>query len=57
MGVGVQDLLGGHQTFAQKMTWFSQIGYETVFCLQSNSDLQKKKVFTEIETLFLSKVR
>ena len=31
MGLGAQDVLGGHQTFARKMTLFSQIGFETVF--------------------------
>ena len=50
MGVGAQKDLGGHQTFARKMTLnfaWKAIG----FSVQIKVTSKKKKFFTEIETV------
>ena len=52
MGVGAQKDLGGHQTFAQKMTLNSVARKAIGFSVQIKvTSKQKKKVFTEIETV------
>ena len=60
MGVGAQNDLGGHQSFARKMSWklLDKSIVFRFFCpnwggLQKK---KKKKVFTQIETVFLSKL-
>ena len=56
MGVGAQNDLGGHQSFARKMTWKLPDKSIVFFC-QNKGDLQKKKVFTHVETVFLFSAR
>ena len=47
---------GGHQTFARKMTL--NLGRKVIgFSVQIKVTSKKKKVFTEIETVFLSELR
>ena len=56
MGVGAQDDLGGHQTFARKMTCFSEIGFETVFSVQVKViPKQKKRSSLKLRRFFLAK--
>ena len=58
LGVGAQNDLGGHQSFARKMT--SKLPDKSiVFSVQieMTSEKKKKKVFTQIETVFLSSAR
>ena len=65
MGVGAQDDLGGHQSFARKMTWLTHPEKALGFLLKlrrffgpncGNLQNKKKKLFTEIEAVFLSKL-
>ena len=59
MAVGAQNDLGGQQTFARKMIWciaFLCQNWDGFFC-PNWGVLQKKKVFPEIWTVFLSKFR
>ena len=59
MAVGAQNDLGGQQTFARKMIWciaFLCQNWDGFFC-PNWGVLQKKKVFPEIWTVFLSKKR
>ena len=54
MAVGAQNDLGGHQTFARKMTWciaFLCQNWDGFFC-PNWGVLKKKKVFIETETVF-----
>ena len=61
MGVGAQKDLGGHQTFARKMTLNfirKAIGFSVEIMVTSKKKLKtKKKVFTEIKTVFLSELK
>ena len=60
MAVGAQNNLGGHQTFARKMTWciaFLCQNWDGFFLPKLRCPPKKKKVFTEILTVFLSKLR
>ena len=60
MGVGAQKNLGGHQTFARKMTLnFARkaIGFSVQIKETSKKKRKKEKIFTEIETVFLSEFR
>ena len=55
MGVGAQNNLGGHESFARKMIW--KLPDKSIFFLSELRWSPKKKVFTQIETVFLSSAR
>ena len=55
MGVGVQNGLWAHQSFARKMTW-KLPDKLIVFSVQIEVTSKKKKIYTQIEPLFLSEM-
>ena len=58
MGVEAQNDLGGHQSFARKIT--SKLPHKSIVSsaqIVVTSKKKKKKVFTHLETVFLSSVR
>ena len=58
MGVGAQKDLGGHQTFDRKMTLnFARKAIGFSVQIKVTFKKKKKKIFTEIETVFLPELR